>query len=149
MKKREERIRRINAVVREYRSGLVAIRILNERMAADPSLMSRENLFHIDFRNFQANLEATYFIRVFAEFESSLRDVWKSTGRDTHPRLGDLLDAMASRRRISHYVNQAVHSIRRYRNSLVHEESTEAPPISFSVTIRNLTQFLSYLPPDC
>ncbi len=78
--------------------------------------MATYELRPADFRRFQLNLEATYLIRLFAEFESALRDAWKSVGRDTQSRTFDLLDALASRSRVPEDVRREAHRVREYRN---------------------------------
>ncbi|HET6250620.1 MAG TPA: hypothetical protein VFE47_23230 [Tepidisphaeraceae bacterium] len=146
MKKRDFRIGRVNNVVREHRTALVAIEILDRQLKLNPSLMASHDLSPSDFVRFRDNLEGTYFIRVFAEFESAFRDVWNSTGRGTEPRTADLLDALTSRRTISSLVLQNAHRVRKYRNGLVHQDSADAEAISFAEAARDLLRFLAYMP---
>jgi hypothetical protein len=135
-------------VSREYQTALAAIAILDERLRGNPSWLAEYELRPTDFRNFRENLEATYFIRLFAEFESALRDVWNSTGRGTEPRTADLLDALTSRREIPANVRNAAHGVRKYRNAIVHEESGQTPAVRFAEASRRLFRFLSYMPFD-
>jgi hypothetical protein len=114
----------------------------------NPSALAGYELRPKDFLNFQSNLEATYLLRLFAEFESALRSVWSGIGKTTQPKTSDVLDGLAARRTVATSVLHEAHDVRAYRNSLVHEDATDAAPVSFGNSIRALLRFLSYMPPD-
>ena len=62
---------------------------------------SEEQLQVADYHNFRDNLEPTYLIRLFAEFEAGLREAWALAFRQTtSPRMRDLIDSFAARRLI-------------------------------------------------
>ena len=96
MTRKQRRMERIRAVEREYLVALVAARGLDERLRADPSALVAERLEFADYRNFRDNLEATYLIRLFAEFEAGLREAWElAFRRTTGPSVRDLIDSLA------------------------------------------------------
>lgn len=98
-----------------------------------------------DVGNAFRNLEGTYLIRFFAEFETGLRLYW-GTVRDSHPKMEDLVNGVASRRKISHDLISSVHAIREYRNSLVHEREDKIAPVSISSARSTICDYLSRLP---
>jgi hypothetical protein len=91
------------------------------------------------------NLEGTYVIRLFAEFESGARQCWNANW-STDPKTVDLLNGLAARCGIPDMQRENGHLVRDYRNSLVHErdEAPEAVPIA--VVRHHLCHFFSFLP---
>ncbi|MDB5304080.1 MAG: hypothetical protein JWM97_1629 [Phycisphaerales bacterium] len=148
MKKRDQRQRRLQMVLREYQTALIAVGILDTQLRRNPSALADYELRPKDFLNFQSNLEATYLLRLFAEFESALRSIWAGIGKTTQPKTSDLLDGLAARRTVPTSVLHEAHDVRVYRNSLVHEDATDAAPVAFGNSIRTLLRFLGYMPPD-
>src|SRR5438552_3014981 len=123
---------RIKAVEREY----VAM-----RQAADHFLQAaRDNptILHGNLRQGEIavaskNLEGTYLIRLFAEFETGARQYWGATW-DTDPKTVDLLNGLAARCRIPDTQRDNAHLVREYRNALVHEreDRPEEVPIALA-----------------
>jgi hypothetical protein len=144
-----ERIERLRAVEREYQVAAAATEILLEALHRDPTLLVVRRLDQRDLRTFQARLQATYFIRLFAEFETGLRDYW-TNGRGKNPsaRIFDLIEAIASYRPVVNNIRLKAHDVRKYRNRLVHEEDAEADEVSIETARRYLSRFFGYLPPD-
>lgn len=99
-----------------------------------------------DLRLCLNRLEATYLVMLFAEFESAIRYVWKAQCRKmTRPPMEILLDRIAAKAYVTDTDLGHVHSVRRYRNFLVHGEDFAA-----SVTLEQagslLARFLSFMP---
>jgi hypothetical protein len=146
---RQRRLDRMRAILREYRIAGVAARDLQARLRADPSALSGEELRVADFYNFRDNLEPTYLIRVFAEFEAGLREAWAlAFGQATSPRMQDLIDSFAARRLIPAPWRDAAHNVRAYRNALVHEGGADVPALELAEACGHLCRFFSYLPAD-
>ena len=82
--KRFEWQSRIKTVEKEFR----AVRLAAERLLAaakrDPTILKKNGIEPASCIGALKNLEGTYLIRLFAEFESGLRDFWKSL-KQTHP----------------------------------------------------------------
>ena len=93
------------------------------------------------------NLEGTYLIRLFAAFESGLRSYWV-TLRDSKPPVTDLIDAIAARRAIPDDWRDDAHSVRKYRNQLVHESDSEVEEVGIAVARGALQRFFSRLPEE-
>src|SRR5262245_37696331 len=125
MGKRDEWLVRIKDVEREFGVARVAVRVLEGRYQTDPSVLGSVYRRR-DLERMSTHLEPTYLVRLFAEFESGLRDAWiNALGQMSHPRMQDLLEAIKARRRISERLLDQVHEVRRYRNALVHEQDEE------------------------
>lgn len=149
MKQREERTRRLRAVQCEYETAVVAIAAFGERLTADPSLLSQYGLRQRDFRTLKANLEQTYAVRLFAEFETSIRSVWaEAFKRKSYPSATALLNGIAARRSIPQQRLDDVHEVRRYRNSIVHDESEDVKTIGIEDRLDRLLRFSGHLPAD-
>src|SRR6185295_11513650 len=98
MRRRERRMARIIAVRREFQTALVALDLLADLLRRNPGALAGHDLRQADHRNLRSNLQSTYTVRLFAEFESGLRDFWARAIRDTHPKTAELLDSIGSRR---------------------------------------------------
>ena len=147
--KRQVRIERIKAVEREYFAAKASIKLLEARLLSDPTFALNRRWQNKDVRNLRDNLESTFSIRLYAEFEAGLRDAWLlAFGRPTEPRMRDLLDAIAARCYIPDDWLDRVHEVREYRNALIHEGKEKKPHISLARCRRYLCRFFSHLPAD-
>lgn len=145
--KTHEWCRRIKNVERlEYLAARLAIDHLLAAAERDSTILPR-NLRVRDVRRAAERLEGTYIIRLFAEFESGLRLFWETT-RSTHPPTQDLLNGVAATRGIPHDKLMNAHTVREYRNSLVHEREEPTVPIAIAESRSHLCRFFSYLPPE-
>lgn len=149
MMKRQERIERIVAVHREYLAAAAAMDLLEERLRSDPQFGVAGGWRSRDARKLRESLEATFLLRLCAEFESGLRDAWQNFfHRPTHPPMRDLLIAIATQHVPQGWL-AAADAVREYRNTLVHESgATRAEPISLADARRHLCRFFSCLPLD-
>jgi hypothetical protein len=91
------------------------------------------------------NLEATYVIRLFAEFETGARQYW-GVNWDTDPKTVDLLDGLAARCSIPDTQRDFAHLVRDYRNGLVHEREDKPELVPIALARGYLCHFLSFLP---
>jgi hypothetical protein len=146
---RQRRLNRMRAVMREYKIARVAARDLQARLRADPSVLADEQLQVADSHNFRDNLESTYLMRLFAEFEAGLREAWdRALGQATSPKMQDLIDSFAARRLIPWPWSVAAHNVRAYRNALLHEGGVDIAPIGMDEAQGHLCRFFSRLPDD-
>jgi hypothetical protein len=111
----------------------------------DPTILGSDLKLQ-DIANASGRLEGTYIIRLFAEFETSLRLFW-ATIRDTEPPTQHLLEGIAARRGIPPDRLAGAHAVREYRNSLVHERDDGVAPISIAEARGRLCRFFAFLPP--
>jgi hypothetical protein len=89
---------RIKAVEREYWTVRRAVDRLAVDVTRDPSTLG-ERPSPRDLRSADENLEGTYFVRMFAEFETGVRSFWKTIRPRAHARqprscsIGSVTDA--------------------------------------------------------
>jgi hypothetical protein len=139
------RIERIKSIERDYLSTRLALDRLLYEVRRDPTILTGD-LEPQDLVEASGRLEATYVIRLFAEFETGLRLYW-ATVRDTEPPTQHLLDGIAARCNIQPDRLDGAHAVREYRNSLVHERDEEILPISIAEARGHLCRFFAFLPP--
>ena len=141
---RFEWLDRVKAVEREYGAMRLAADRLLGVVRKDPTAFLGESRIH-DLEVASDGLEATYTIRLFAEFETSLRKFW-ATLKQTTPPAGDLLNGVGTRRRIPYDQISNAHHVREYRNTLVHEREEETELIPIAQARGHLCRFLNFLP---
>ena len=98
------------------------------------------------------DLESTYFIRAFSVFEGILKEHMA----ENHPgiRMAEdvstsaLIDRIAklNKSRMTDLLCERVHTVRRYRNFLVHPGAMQPAFIPFSEALARLTRFVDKLP---
>jgi hypothetical protein len=136
---------RIKAVEREFlvaRHGMDKFREIARR---DPTVLAGDVRFR-EIGTVIENMEATYVIRLFAEFESGLRQFW-GVSRGTDPGTHDLIEGIASMCRIPHEKRINAHAMREYRNSMVHERDEQVEQVSIENVRKSLIDFFRFLPP--
>lgn len=142
---RDDWLTRIKAVGREFVAVRIAVDRLLETASREPGVLLGR-VEHRDLSRASAALEGTYLTRMFAEFETGLRQYWASI-QTTNPRSVDLLNALAARRGIPDDQRDNAHAVREYRNSLVHErQDEEAQAIPLATAQGHLCRFFARLP---
>ncbi len=120
-----------------------------ERLSADVRrdvTLLRHSISPRDLESASNNAEATYVIRLFAEFETALRLYWPTIrNRPVPARTRDLLDAVAAARRIGHIDLERAHEVREFRNALVHEREEPGESVPIAIARKYLCVFLSRL----
>lgn len=135
---------RIKSVEREYAAMRQAADRLRRAARDDPTILL-ENLRHVEIVMASENLEGTYIIRLFAEFEAGARQFWE-TKRNTEPRTVDLLNGLAARCGIPDTQRENGHLVREYRNRLVHEREDMVETMEIGLARGYLCRFFSFLP---
>jgi hypothetical protein len=138
-------IERIKSIERDSSATRLALDRLLAEARRDPTILAGK-LKVQDVAEASGRLEGTYLIRLFAEFETGLRLYW-ATMRETEPPTQHLLDGIAARRDIPPARLAGAHSVREYRNSLVHERNEGIVPISIAEARGYLCRFFAFLPP--
>src|SRR5438093_1583799 len=94
------------------------------------------------------NLEATYIIRLFSEFEAILiHHLMKRHPGLRVPRTAEaLINRVALRERIADPIRELAQRAREYRNALVHRRIAPAPTQRIQVVMAALNRFLARLP---
>jgi hypothetical protein len=136
MIKRQLRIERISAVEQEYYAALSAAALLREQLNANPNYGVEYGWRQRAGRDFDNNLDGTYVIRMYAEFEAALRDYWKTyRGKDTHPKMVQLVNESIPDQHFPQDSIDNADDVREYRNFLVHDIEDEPPPQMVAFTI--------------
>jgi hypothetical protein len=144
MIKRQQRIEWIAAVAREYLAAKTAADLLTTQLQADPNYGRDHDWEASDGVAFKANLDSTYIVRLYAEFEAGLRDYWANhVNRTTHPPMVQLLPSLADQRVSMDRLDDA-DAVRKYRNYLVHDESGEPPSDMRTFTVAEAKSHLCY-----
>lgn len=141
------RIVRIKAIEKEHQVALVARDTLSMILKKHPSRLTDHGLEQAHLDAFRDNLDATYLIRVFAEFETGLRDYWKQLPKKRpNARVSDMIRSISSSRKIDFQIMANVEVVRKYRNRLVHEEDSEAEGVEVREARKSLCLFFGRLP---
>ena len=136
MVRRQQRLEQIGMVAQEFLAAKTAAEWLQGCQDANPGFGDQygwEAKAAIDFRK---NLEATYIIRMYAEFEAGLRDYWKThRKRRSHPQMLHLIRDLIPNQSFSQDIIDRADDVRKYRNHLVHdmEEALPEGVMTFSV----------------
>lgn len=136
---------RIKAVEREYMAMRQAADHFQQVTLANPTILE-ENLRQGEIVGASKNLEGTYIIRLFAEFETGSRQYWAANW-DTDPKTVDLFNGLAARCGIPDTQRDNAHLVREYRNVLVHEREENPEVVPIAVARGYLCHFFSFLPP--
>jgi hypothetical protein len=147
--KTHEWMQHFKAVELEYRATRLATDRLIAAVRRDATVLSADPDIRVrDIREASRNLEGTYIVRLFAEFETGLRRFWPSAKRTEPPsRTRDLLDGVAAARSIENDRVKNAHAVREYRNRLLHERDEDVTPVSISEARSHLMRYFGFLPP--
>lgn len=136
---------RMKAVEREYLAMRQAADRFRDEARRDPTILEHL-LQHREVVRASERLEDTYIIRLFAEFEAGARHYWKKNW-PSRPKTADLLNGLAARRGIPDTQRENAHTIRNYRNALVHGGQVDKEKRPYIGDCRqHLCWFFSFLP---
>jgi hypothetical protein len=141
-----ERFEAIRVCVNRCHAGKASTRFYYEACLKDFPV--KETTYSLkDIKECNADLEPTYLIRIYSEFEVTLRDYWKRRlGKRTQPKAEVLMNRIASHQHMRTDILGNAHAVRDFRNSLVHGGA--AKPVTIDEAKKYLCQFLSDLPPQ-
>jgi hypothetical protein len=147
---RFEWIDRLKFVEREHRVVASALERL-QRAILDGQVRAPEGTTPRDLDAAGESLETTFLVRLWAEFETALLTYYRFLRNDPEGRIRaiDLVNYLAGIRHgraIAESVRDAVHEVREYRNSLVHERTDPALSVGLVESRRRLNTFLGKLP---
>ena len=93
------------------------------------------------------SLEMTYILRVFIKFEALLKEHLEARGVPVPYRAEDLINSAARRQRsrIPDTTRDQAHSVREYRNAIVHSNPLIVPAFAFRDALSYLNQFLKFV----
>jgi hypothetical protein len=143
---RDECVGRFKAVERQFSATPFAAEHLSEAARRDPTVL-RRTMEPRDLREASDQLEPTYFIRLFAEFESGLRSFWTVARPNRRwTRTEHLLDGVAAAVGIPEELLRNAHAVRMYRNDLVHEQGEDMVPLPIAMARGHFCRFFGRLP---
>lgn len=148
MNHRQQRIERMRSVEREFLAARSAAELVETQLQTDPQWGIARGWQVADASNLAANLEITYIIRLFAEFEAGLRDCWQSYFlRKPKIDVGNLIDSIAAKRSIPQDWLESAHVVRMFRNVIVHEKPlSDLRQLAIEDARSHLCRYFSRLP---
>jgi len=129
---------RIKTVEREYSAVRQSVDRLVSEIRHDPNILKGDSRPR-DLGTASDRLEATYTIRIFAEFETGLGQFWL-TMRKTKPPMKALVEAVAALRRVPEDMLGKVQKVRDYRNALIHEREERVDPMALTEVRKSLSR---------
>ena len=90
-------------------------------------------------------LSDTYIVRAFSEFEAILRETRQASGGRVPNKAEALINRAASRGRIPNRIRDNAHTVRAYRNAIVHQNAAIALPQTFETALSSLNRFAAAL----
>jgi len=142
-----EAFARLKSVQDELEAARFSVGATSRAARADVTVLA-EPIKPTPLRDCASNLELTYLLRLFAEFEAVVRDFWASarpSRRRRRTRMEVLMNRVAIECRIPADVLQKAHEVREYRNAAVHDRDRSGE-FNFRACKSRLGFFLSYLP---
>jgi hypothetical protein len=148
MKEGDDAFERQVRLERRFTTTAFALNDLRPRVAPDPAILAPAGLAPRDVVDALSDLEAVYTVRLFSEFEATVRSVvrtlWPMLDLSRRT-VRSLMDRVAARHHVVFDVLDDAHAVRRFRNSIVHRSPWAAPP-TLGHCRSKLATFLSYLP---
>lgn len=121
---------RIKAAEREYWAARIAVGRLSAEVARDVSVLG-SGPSPRDFRSADENLEGTYLVRMFAEFETGVRAYWSTIRPRARGVSAEVLLArVGDRCGIPVNLIQDAHTVRMFRNKLLHERDRDVEAVT-------------------
>ncbi len=138
---------RLKNVEREYNSMRIAaghlLRSIDQKtVELDPEL-SRANV-----KEAAEKLEMTYIMRLFSQFERTLKRFLKAKKRKVPRYAETLLNRVAARVGFAGDILTNAHKVRDYRNDLAHDLQRGNPPLTIREATNHLTTYLYRLQQD-
>jgi hypothetical protein len=146
---RQALFNRIRGAEDEFRVATIAVAALKKQLSRNPSALQQDGLSLSNVVDCHDNLETTYVVRLFVEFEAALRAYWKQVrGRHYRSRIHvrDLIGKVASFHHAPTDWLDHAQEVRERRNMLVHEQPV-GPMLTLAECRSHLCRFLSLLPP--
>jgi hypothetical protein len=133
----------------ELEAGRFAVSIVLGGIDQDERIAQAAQVYDVtseELRRCADNLQVTFVLRLFSEFEAVLRDYWKEgLGRSSAPDMRPLMESIARRRAMSQNDLDMAHEVRLYRNVIIHEKMREGG-FDFSECKQRLGMYLRWLP---
>jgi hypothetical protein len=141
-------VQRLAAVRAEYEAAGLALEYLQQTWHQLGGRGRRGSVEFPHIREAALNLEITYLIRIFTEFESLLnRHLAERYPALRMPRTAEaLINRVALRERIPDPIRAAAQAVREYRNEVVHRRAALGFAPTIEAASAALNRFLARLP---
>jgi hypothetical protein len=136
----------IKQVKGSYQTALQTIKALVAIVTEHPEYLYQHDLSLADLKSLAKELHDIYFTRMFACFESVLRNYWRTKVRNNKPRTEHLISSIAGKLGIPQDILDAAHEIREFRNFLIHEEQELKRRFTIEEASGYLNTYLARLP---
>lgn len=141
------RLRRVRDELQAARYALGRAEAKWDAEAGTAAADFRGTVTRDEIRRAADNLDRTFVMRLFSEFEGILLDYWEhALRRTTEPKAVDLINGVAAGCPvpIGDAHRDDVHHVRRYRNNLVHPRADHVDPLSVDQCLSRLGKYLAY-----
>lgn len=144
--KTHEIIQQIKSCESMCAAGKAATAYFLQVCRSDPSHVRSMGNFRVrDIRACHNDLDLSYLVRMFAVFETTLREFWiRAAGKQSRPAVSRLMDRIALRCNMSMDHLARAHSVRDFRNTLIHGGRSQS--ITLGDARSYLCRFLANLP---
>lgn len=145
-------IHRLRAVQAEFNSAREAIGYVLRNWQKYNIYAEMPRLSPSHFDEAGANVEMTYFVRLYAEFEGVLKDHLTTNHPSVpivdKPKMDWLINRVvrAEGITIDPILRRRLDDVRSYRNSIAHRTLAAAPAVTFVDALSSLNRFLAKLP---
>jgi hypothetical protein len=137
---------RLKQVRMSYETARQTVEVFRRIAQQQPQYLYDYKLTLADIDALAIELHDIYFTRLFACFESILRQYWRAKVRNSRPSTEQLLSSVAGRFVVSQDTLDAVSEIRAFRNLLIHEEHDVKRRFTIDEASGHLNTFLARLP---
>lgn len=146
---REESYEIIKRIRDEYEAVRFALAETLRALSCNPDVQRAGKARDVsdgDLKRCAQNIEITYVIRLFSEFEGIILDFWcNGLKRAKRPAASILIARIAATRKMTPEHRARADDVREYRNDIVHEHLRDGR-ITFHECKSHLARFLSWLP---
>lgn len=136
---------RLAAVKRSSETARTTVEAFLMIAEANPDHLNDLEITIQEVQKLAVELEGMYFLRLFAAFESCVRDYWRNGVRNTKPLTETLIASLATRRGVPQDILDEVQQIRDYRNAITHDDHEPVRAYSLMEASRYLNTFLARL----
>jgi hypothetical protein len=143
-----QHVQRLLTIQQEFAAVTAATTYLSRVWHQVGDLPEIERVRFSHLQEARRNLEITYIMRLFSEFEALLIDhpITAHPGLRIPRTAEALINRVALRERLPDATRDAAKAVREYRNLVVHRRADAASVLSFSRATAALNRFLAQLP---
>lgn len=137
-------VQQLALIRKEYKAAYASLTYVERTWSNTNSEPELSDVFLLDVKSTLDHLETTYILRAFVTFEALLREHLEARKVSVPYRTEDLINSVVRRQRprIPDDIRDQAHTVREYRNTIVHSNPISGPVLTFQVALSYLNQFL-------